>query len=358
MDTIELIRNSTIKYTVKTETSLINVMRCIDENVGATLYVVDDYNRLIGSITDGDVRRWIINGGSLEACAIDFMFDRPQYILENETDKAEKIMKLHTIKSLPIVKDDMTIIGVILGDRLDGISNSTLHSIPVIIMAGGMGTRLLPITRVLPKPLMPICGIPIIDRIMSGFNLYGVDRFYLTVNYKKEIIKSYLTETDRLYSIEFIEEDAPLGTAGGISLIREQFEVPVIITNCDVIAEVDYGDLIQYHIDSHNDITIISSIKTVSIPYGVLNIKDEGGVISIEEKPTLSRLINTGIYVLNPEFIGWIPQGQKYHMTNLTEEMIRKGKKVGTYPVSENAFYDMGEYEEMQRMEEHLKNVH
>lgn len=345
------------KYLLKANASLIKVMQQINDNAGATLYVVDDHNRLIGSVTDGDIRRWIINGGCLEACVRDFLFSRPQYILENNADKAEGIMKRYAIKSLPMVKADMTIIGVIFGYKTDEISNSKLSGIPVIIMAGGKGTRLLPITRVIPKPLMPICGIPIIDRIMDGFNLYGVDRFYLTVNYKKEIIKSYLTESDRLYSIEFIEEDVPLGTAGGISLIRERFESPVIITNCDVIVEIDYSDLIKYHIDSHNDITIISSIKTVPIPYGVLNIRDEGGVVSIEEKPTLSRLINTGIYVLNPEYIGWIPKGQKYHMTDLADEMIKKGKKVETYPVGEGAFYDMGEYEEMQRMEEHLKIV-
>lgn len=355
-----LTKKEITRYTLKAETSLINVMRRIDENVGATIFVTDDNNHLMGSITDGDLRRWIIRGGSLEASARDFMFDKPKAILENETDEAEEIMKRYTIKSLPIVRDDMTLIGMIVredDDNPNEIVHSNMYAIPVIIMAGGMGTRLLPRTQVLPKPLIPICGTPIIDRIMSRFNLYGVSKFYLTINYKKEIIKSYLTETDRLYSIKFIEEVEPLGTAGGISLIRDRFESPIIITNCDVIVEIDYSDLIKYHINSHNDLTIISSIKTVPIPYGVLNMKDKGKVASIEEKPVISRLINTGIYVLNPEFIEWIPKGQKYHMTELAEDMVRRGKRVGAYPVGEGGFYDMGEYEEMQRMEEHLRNV-
>ena len=347
-------------YIVQANTSLIDVMKKINDKYGNALYVDDGFGHLIGSITDGDVRRWIINGGRLEATAADFMFKTPHFVLEDDKYKANKIMRMYGIQSLPIVAEDMRIIGVILnntqGDAND-LSNEVLRDIPVIIMAGGMGTRLLPLTRVLPKPLMPICGVPIVERVINGFNEFGIHKFYLTVNYKKNVIESYFSETERTYSIKFIEENVPLGTAGGISLIKDKFESPIIISNCDVLVETNFNDLIKFHIDSRNDMTIISSIKSVPIPYGVLNISEEGRVVSIEEKPTYSRLINTGIYVLNPEIIEWIPKDQKYHMTDLTKEMIRGGRKVGTFPVGEGAFYDMGEYEEMQRMEEHLKNA-
>ena len=232
--------------------------------------------------------------------------------------------------------------------------NDILRDTPVIIMAGGKGTRLYPYTRILPKPLIPIGDIPILERIFNRMSSYGVEDIYLTVNYKKEMIKSYFSESDHTYRIHYVNEEQPMGTAGSISLIEDKFEKPVIVTNCDILIEADYGNIMKYHQESGNDLTIISSLKNTVIPYGVLYSEKQGQITSMEEKPQITHLINTGMYVINPEFLEWIPKDRVFHMTDLVELMIQRNKRVGMYPISENAFLDMGEFEELKKMEERL----
>ena len=223
-------------------------------------------------------------------------------------------------------------------------------------MAGGKGTRLYPYTKILPKPLIPIGEVPILERIMEHFYKFGAKEFYVTINYKKEMIKAYFSELKPHYIINYIEEKEPLGTAGSIRLLEKRFISPVIVTNCDILIDIDYGKVLEYHQKSENTLTVVSALKNIMIPYGVLHSQASGSIVSIEEKPQISYFINTGMYILSPEYLDRIPSNKFYHMTDLMDRLISENMRVGMYPVSDNSFLDMGEFEEMKRMEERIND--
>lgn len=177
----------------------------------------------------------------------------------------------------------------------------------------------------------------------------------MTVNYKKCMIQSYFSDLNPRYGISYIEEYKPLGTGGGLKLIDKKIDKPLIVVNCDALILADYADIYRHHVSSKNEITIISSLKNVTVPYGVLYAGDNGELLGMEEKPKHSYFINTGMYVINPSTIDLIPEDTLFHMTHLVEAVLRNGGRVGTYPISEDSFLDMGEFEEMKRMEEKLK---
>lgn len=336
-------------------TTIVDAMKIIDKNSYGMLYIVSDDGVLCGCLTDGDIRRWIISGGSVDAPVSKAMNPNPIYVYENQQNDGIKIIHEQNTRSIAVVNKQFCLIDVLFPNpKLLRYSHKELNETPIIIMAGGVGTRLRPFTRILPKPLIPIGDIPILERIMNKYREFGATRFFLSVNYRKEMIKSYFADAQIAYSISYIEEEQPLGTAGSIRLIDEEFKTPVIISNCDILIEADYGDILCHHKKSQNDITIVSALKNTIIPYGVLKMDLEGMVESMEEKPSISSFINTGMYVINPEFIQWIPKEKVFHMTDLVNLMIKERKKVGIYPISEDSFLDMGEFAEMKRMEERI----
>ncbi|MCR5688357.1 MAG: nucleotidyltransferase family protein [Lachnospiraceae bacterium] len=330
-------------------------MKKIGANARGHLYVVNDKDELIGCITDGDIRRWIINGGEIRESVSCAMNTDPVSVPEDKRADALRTMAERKIASIAIVDSRRHLVDVLFSNGgVNSVASDALKGTPVIVMAGGRGTRLYPYTKILPKPLIPVGDVPIVERILNRFARYGADRFYMTVNYRKEMIKSYFSESAHDYKIEFVEEDEPLGTAGSIRLIEEKFDKPVIITNCDILIEAEYDDVMKYHAESGNDLTIVSSLKNTVIPYGVLYAKENGIITSMQEKPELSHFINTGMYVMDPQYISLIPKGKVFHMTELAEAMMKDGKRVGMYPIGENAFLDMGEFAEMKRMEERI----
>lgn len=349
------------KYIGTEQVTVVEAMECIDVNAKGILFITDEQGTLKGALTDGDIRRWILKGGKLNASVKSAMTADPKYLFSKEAEKAEPFMRQNAIKALPIVDQKRKIVDILFLSETGKTSfkepKKDLSGVPVVIMAGGKGTRLYPYTKILPKPLIPIGDTPIVERIIHCFTEYGIQQFYMTVNYKKSMIRSYFSELNPPYQIEYVEEEKPLGTGGGIKLIDRKFEKPFFVTNCDALILADYGDLYDYHIRSGNTITMVSAVKNVTIPYGVLHSGGEGELLSIEEKPKLSYFINTGMYVLNPDTISLIPDDVMFHMTELVEAVIQKGDKVGVYPVSEDSFLDMGEFDEMKRMEEKLNLV-
>lgn len=345
-------------YISQGDINILDAMSLIDKGGYGILYIVDEADRLIGSVSDGDVRRWIIQSNDLSANIKKIMNPQPKYIFEKEQEKENYIKAKYAINSLPILDCDRKIVDIIFFNKDINIKTQKEKrgslNVPVVIMAGGKGTRLYPYTKILPKPLIPIGDTPIIERIMDKFVEAGINKFYLTVNYKKNMIRSYFNEFEHPYSIVYVEEDMPLGTGGSIKLIKDKFEMPIIVTNCDTLIRADYEELYQYHLQTGNVITMVSALKNIMIPYGVLKTKENGELVSIDEKPKLSYFINTGMYVINPETIDMIPEGELFHMTHLVEKVKNSGGKIGVYPVSEDSFLDMGELHEMRRMEEKL----
>lgn len=346
------------KYLSGGDCSVAEAMAQIDRNAKGIVFVADEEKHLLGSVTDGDIRRWLIRTGNLAAKISQAMNPRPRYLLNGNTQKAAEYMKENVIGAVPVLDADRRIIDIIFGT--DGFlrkqkKRNTLAGTPVIIMAGGKGARLYPYTKILPKPLIPIGDIPIIERIMDRFCTYGTDEFYLTVNYKKGMIKSYFAETSPPYRIRYVEEDKPLGTAGSIRLIEDKFTSPVFVTNCDILIEADYGDILDYHRRSGNQMTIVSALKNIVVPYGVLHSQGEGIVTSMEEKPSLSYFVNAGMYILNPDLLKRIPEDTFFHMTDLVKLLMEEKQQVGMYPISEDSFLDMGKFEELFRMEGKLE---
>lgn len=344
-------------YISTEEISVVQAMQKIDRGAKGILFIVDDRKRLIGCVTDGDIRRWLIRTGDMNARASLFMFKKPRYLFVSDLIDPNVFMEENSINALPILDINHRIINICFrfGDNeRNHHNNSSLNDVPVVIMAGGKGTRLYPFTKILPKPLIPIGEIPILERIIDRFVDCGVTEFYLTVNYKKGMIKSYFEDLNPDYQVYFVEENEPLGTGGSLKLIEKKFDRPLIVTNCDTLIDANLSDIYRRHLESGNVITVVAALKNTLIPYGVLKVKEDGIVEEIQEKPSLSNFINTGLYIMNPELLGLIPDHAFYHMTNLIDDCMSKGLQVGMYPVSEEAFLDMGEFEEMKRMEKKL----
>lgn len=346
------------KFIAQPTMKVIEAMEKIDKNARGILFVVNQDETVTGCITDGDIRRWLIKTGNLDAEIRNAMTYNPKTLFVDEKDKAEKLMHKENITALPLLNKDKTIADIVLLSRdkytkADKI-NSLLTSVPVVIMAGGKGTRLYPYTKILPKPLIPIGEIPIVERIIDCYVKYGISKFYMTVNYKKEMIRSYFSDLISNYTISYVEENKPLGTGGSIRLIEEHFDSPFFVTNCDTLILADYADIYKHHLESRNVITIVSALKNIVVPYGVLQSGSDGKIINMEEKPKLSHFVNTGMYIINPEIVNLIPINSFFHMTDLVDVVMKQGGRVGMYPVSEDSFLDMGEFSEMKRMEEKL----
>lgn len=346
------------KFIIGKKASIVDAMGKIDKNAKGILFVVDGRQVLQGCITDGDIRRWLIKTGDINAKVEEAMVSNPKYLFYEDRSQSKKLMKDASITALPLLNREMQLIDIaILSEILDEgeeKKKATLTSVPVVIMAGGKGTRLYPYTKILPKPLIPIGDTPIVERIINRFTEYGINKYYMTVNYKKEMIKSYFADVEKNYDIVYVEEDKPLGTGGSIKLIEDKLERPIFVTNCDALILADYVDIYKYHKKSGNTITVVSALKNIIVPYGVLHSKENGELINLEEKPKLSYFVNTGMYVINPNMIEMIPDDEMFHMTQLVEKAIYNGEKVGMYPISEDSFLDMGEFDEMHRMEEKL----
>jgi NDP-sugar pyrophosphorylase family protein len=220
---------------------------------------------------------------------------------------------------------------------------------PVVIMAGGKGTRLGLFTKVLPKPLVPIHEKTVIEHIIERFTDVGADQFILTINYKARIMKAYFEELNPDYSVNFVEESKPLGTAGSLKFLENKFDKPFMVSNCDIIIKTDYLDLYEFHQKNNFDITLVASMKNYTIPYGTCELNGEGHLKQINEKPEYDFLVNTGLYIINPDVLHLIPADKLYHITHLIEDTQKSGKRVGVYPINDDAWIDVGQWAEYKK---------
>ena len=223
-------------------------------------------------------------------------------------------------------------------------------NLPVVVMAGGKGTRLKPLTNIIPKPMVPIGEKTILEEIMDRFEKIGCHKFYISVNYKSDLLQFYLDQLEHKYDIRFFEEDKPLGTIGSISLLKGELSTPFFVSNCDIIIDQDYRDVYDYHLENQNDLTLVTAVKSLRIPYGVIETGEDGLMMNLKEKPELTYMINTGLYILNSDCIDEIPEGEMFHITQLIERIKERNGRVGCFPVSEHAWKDMGEWPEYLKM--------
>lgn len=324
-------------------------LRQLEATASKTLFVVSSSETLVGTLTDGDVRRWILSGGDLNG-AVEDVCNKTPFLVDESYDReaAKREMLTRRINCIPIIDPRRRVVGALQFEKLftDEAAAAPAHRIdlPVVIMAGGKGTRLAPFTSVLPKPLIPLGDKTVIERIVDSFTAFGVGLFYLSVNYKSKIIKSYFDELAPPYEVRYLYEDKPLGTAGSLRGLAGQLDSDLIVTNCDIIIRTDYCDVVSFHNQNQNDITLVVSLKNYSIPYGVCELESSGQLKEIREKPEYNFLVNTGLYVLRPATLELIPENQFFHITDLIAAVTKRGGKVGVFPISDKAWIDTGEW--------------
>lgn len=346
---IEIIKNRSIGL----NTSLLDSMKLMDAIKVKTLFVFNE-EHFEGIVTLGDIQRAIINNIALKD-PVSRILDRNKIygsVLEGDDAIKEKMRRMRA-EVMPILDENGELVDVWFWQNF--FSNAELTqrekiNLPVVIMAGGKGTRLKPITNVIPKPLVPVGDKTILEVIMDQFEGIGCHKFYMSVNYKADMMKYYLSQLDHKYDIEFFMEDKPLGTIGSVSLLKGKITTPFFVSNCDSINEQDYRDVWDYHVENHNDLTIVTMVKTFKIPYGVIETGEDGLMTALSEKPELTYQVNTGVYILNPSCIDEIPEGEFFHITHLMEKIKARGGRVGCFPVSEHAWKDMGEWPEYLKM--------
>lgn len=308
-----------------------------------------------GVLSIGDIQRAIINKYPLEN-SIDNILRKEItvcYITESSEQIKQKMLELRT-ECMPILNDNNNLINVVFWEDVFGaqfIRKNVALNLPVIIMAGGKGTRLKPLTNIFPKPLLPINEKTIIEDIMDRFTAVGCKEFYLSVNYKAETIKNYFNILQNpSYNINYFEEDKPLGTAGSMFLIKDKIHSTFFVSNCDILIDQDLEEIYNYHKLNNNKITIVSAIKRYKIPYGTLQTKENGILSHLDEKPELVFQINTGMYILEPEMLKIIPENEFFHITDLIEKVISKKGKVGVFPIAENSWQDIGNWDDYSKI--------
>ncbi len=337
--------------TIQPGATIREAMEALDKTAEKVLLVIDNDRKLIGTVTDGDIRRYILKEQKLNG-TIEKAYYRDPIFIRKEDFNREEIKRLLTkkkIELIPVIDRNHRIVDFVTWEKIfgNGIKeNASTLEVPVVIMAGGRGTRLEPFTKVLPKPLVPVGEKPVIDHIIDRFRAHGVSRFYITIQHMSRILRAYFEEKAPDFLVEFAEEESPGGTAGSLRLLVDKLDMPFFVSNCDVIIEADYGDLYRFHIKKGYDITLVASAKQFNIPYGICELNDGGNLKKILEKPNYNFLVNTGLYVLNPEVIDLIPDHKMFHITHLMEKVKENKGKIGVYPVSEKAWIDVGQWAE------------
>lgn len=323
-------------------------MQRIDDNASGILFLTTEEGVLAGCITDGDIRRYLLSGGSLTGCSADAANKSPK--LATTIEEAKVLYHKRNFIVIPIVDSNGYVVDLYAGETNVITRKKNPLNIPVVINAGGKGTRLDPFTRVLPKPLIPVGELPIIEHIMKEYQSYSCEEFHIIVNYKKELMKAYFADNENHYNISWYDEEKPLGTGGGLSLLRGKLDSTFFFANCDALLTANYESMVKFHRDNGNVITMICAYKNMDVPYGVVEMGLNGTIIEMKEKPRMSFLTNTGIYIVEPEVINDIEDGVSIGFPDIVERERQKGKKVAVFPVSENDWMDMGQIPELEKM--------
>ncbi|WP_302462903.1 nucleotidyltransferase family protein [Phocaeicola plebeius] len=339
-----------IKGQIQPTATIIEALKQMDSEHVKVLIVMEN-DHFTGLITIGDIQRAILRNIQTNACIKQILDKNKQYASLHDSDELIK-KKMISLRAeiMPVIDDKGNLIKVyswndFFNEDNNLISSSSLN-LPVVIMAGGKGTRLKPLTNIYPKPLIPIGEKTIIESIMDRFVSYNCLDFYISVNYKADVIKNYFDFLNNpQYHISYFQEAKPMGTAGSLRLLKDKLHSTFFVSNCDILINENYGDILKYHQENSNELTVVAALKTYSIPYGTIITKENGLLESIEEKPNLSFKINTGLYILEPSVLEDIPN-KFFHITHLMEKLQKDGRRVGVYPISQNDWIDMGDWDE------------
>lgn len=334
------------KTLVSPHATILEAMKIIDESALQIALVVDWDNKLLGAITDGDIRRGIIRGMALNGTVETIMNTGP-IVCGQDKDREEilALMKVESIHHIPIVDGSGRVVGL---EVLNEVIRSEEQDNTVVLMAGGLGSRLRPLTDDCPKPLLRIGSRPILEIILKGFIDHGFSNFHFSVRYKSEMIEEYFGDGSKWgVRIEYIHEETAMGTAGALSLLQARPSKPLIVMNADLLTKVNYKHMLRYHQEHKALATICVREHNIQIPYGVARI--EGNRLAgIDEKPSQHFFVNAGIYVLEPEILDMIPRNSQFDMPSLFEALIEKEHSVAVFPIREY-WLDIGHADDFER---------
>ena len=332
------------KLILNSETVFKDAIALLDDNGNGVLPVVDESNKFIGLITDGDIRKAILNN----YLDLEHIINKKPYSLNCKSTQQQRIqyLKKLLLRHLPLVDDDGQYVETFTLDNID----FNLKPNSVLIMAGGLGSRLGQLTEVTPKPMLSIGRKPMLEAMIESFIEHGYSKFYLSVNYKKEKIIDHFSDGKKWgVEIVYLVEDKRLGTGGALSLIEDKLEAPIIVINGDILTTLDFGELVDFHNQSGSNATMCVMKHETNFPYGV--VRSEGTkLVALDEKPVISHNINTGIYVLNPDVLEYVPKDEYFDLPDLFKYLIDDDKDVGVYELTES-WVDIGHVDDYERME-------
>ena len=326
--------------------SIFDAIQVIDKGARQIALVIDAEGTLLGVVTDGDIRRGLLKGIALEQEVSLVMNSTPK--VATLTQSKEEIFALMQSKSLhqiPIVDEENRVISL---ETMDNYFQKQTFNNPVFILAGGLGTRLRPLTNDCPKPLLKIDRKPVLQIILEQLIEDGFHHFIFSINYKKDMIRDYFGDGKTLgVTIEYVEEVEPLGTAGPLSLLKEKSDLPILVMNGDIMTQMNFQHLLRFHHKQQADATICVRAYQQTVPYGVVKINDNE-LVALEEKPVESYFVNAGIYLLEPKVLELIPTAKKYDMPDLIQQLINTGKDLKVFPIREY-WNDIGRLEDFQK---------
>ena len=342
------------EYLIPDDVSVSEAIKQIDNGHKKVVFCTNS-GRLSGCFTDGDMRRFILKDGDLHKPVSKAMNPEPLFLSLLQEADAKDLMLRKALIALPIVNERKEVVKIIFRDSFDNknLQRQLPEEMPLVIMAGGKGTRLYPYTRVLPKALIPIGDVPIMDHIITRFGDNGIRDIYMVLNHKKGMIKAYYNDAsvynDINYRYHYVEEQKFQGTGGGLSLLKGKINRTFFLSNCDCLLDADYVCMYDFHRQHDNAMTVILATKSFSIPYGVYDLAKDGTITDMKEKPEYNFLINTGIYIIEPFVIDLIGENEVISMPDIAKRLIEKGYPVRGYPITEKSWLDMGQINEMQK---------
>jgi dTDP-glucose pyrophosphorylase len=328
--------------------SVLNTLKIMDNLGLKSLIIIGENDCFEGIVSIGDIQRAIINNIPLDKPISNILRPNPNVLYsDRNANEVRNTMLKHRMEFLPVVDSETRFVSKIyfwediFQDEI--IAPARQFDLPVIIMAGGKGTRLRPLTNVIPKPLVPVGEKTMLEHIFDRFHRYGCKTFHISVNYKADLIEFYLKQQNLPYNLFFFREQEPLGTVGSLALLKGKINETFFVSNCDILIEQDYSEILDFHKEHKNEITLVAALKHYPIPYGTLETGEGGKLLSLHEKPELTFKINSGMYILEPHLIDEIPGNKFFHITQLIERVLKRGGNVGVFPVSEKSWKDVGE---------------
>jgi dTDP-glucose pyrophosphorylase len=333
--------------------SIIDAMTYMDE-IEKKLLIVTNNKKFIGLLSIGDIQRAIIANYKLTDPI--YTIIRSKIKLAKTRDDFETVKNLmiqYRTEFMPVIDDNGFLQDVLFWEEIfheQYKENIKKINIPVVIMAGGKGSRLKPFSNIFPKPLFPVGEKAMIDLIIENFFASGCNHFYISLNYKSDLIRTYLqNKYKKEIILEYIIEEEPLGTAGSLRLISDKIKSTFIISNCDILVNTNLNQAYKYHINNKNSITILSAIKKFKIPYGIIKTTHNNTLSEIHEKPEFNYCINTGVYFAEPSIFNIITNESYIDMPDVLNTTITQKKNIGVFPVSEKSWLDIGEWTEYKK---------